>query len=166
MTVTAAALEPGDTTTVLVVVANEGDAKGTYEETLSVGDELLETLTATVAAGKTAEFEVTYAAGTAGTYNLTLGETEVVGQLVVSEPPTPEPTPSPTSEATAVPMTEPTATQTTGTPVSSLEAVATTVDDDGPQAGGISGGSAPGFGVIAVIVALLLVSLIALRRTK
>ena len=165
MTVTAAALEPGATTTVLVVVANEGDAKGTYEETLSVGDELLETLTATVAAGETAEFEVTHTAGTAGAYDLTLGETGVVGRLVVSEPPTPEPTPSPTSEATAVPMTEPTTVQTAGAPASSLEAVATTVDD-GSQAGGISGGSAPGFGVTAVIVALLLVSVIALRRTE
>jgi PGF-CTERM protein len=63
-------------------------------------------------------------------------------------------------------MTEPTTVQTAGAPASSLEAVATTVDGDGSQAGGISGGSAPGFGVTAVIVALLLVSVIALRRTE
>lgn len=164
---TTAALEPNETATVLLVVGNDGDASGTYEKPFYVGSELVETLTARVAAGETVRFAVNYTVGSAGTYNLTLGEDGVVGQLVVNEPPTPEPTPSPTPtpEPTAVATTQTDPTPSTPGSTADSEPTADT-DDTVPQAGGISGGTAPGFGITAVVVALLLISVVALRRSK
>jgi PGF-CTERM protein len=138
-------LSVGESTTVTATVENVGTATGSHTVALRRGDETTATRVVDLAPGETADVTFTLTPDGVGTYALHVDDVSV-GQVTVDE-----------ATATATPTH--TATRTsTPTPASASTAT------DAATATPTSDTSAPGFGAVVALLALLVAGLLARRR--
>ncbi|WP_227133060.1 VWA domain-containing protein [Halorubellus salinus] len=129
----------GDLVTASITVTNNGTRAQSYDATVSLDGESIETKFVEVPAGETITVPMSFVATDAGTYDLAVAGVDQ-GQLQVDPAPTTsEPT---TSEPTT---NEPTTTEPAG--------------DDA-----VADGSTPGFSIVVALVALIAAALLVARR--
>ncbi len=90
-----AEVDIGDTVTISAQVANTGDLEGTYQATLKIDDEVIETKEVTLAGGASQTVSFTTSVNTAGSYRLNVDD--LSGTFVVREADPPPPPPLPPS---------------------------------------------------------------------
>lgn len=142
----------GESATIEAVVENVGDEEGDHDLSLEIDDAGVATESVSLSGSETTTVGFEHVFETAGEFSVAVdGETAGVVTVEATEPTaTPTPTPTETPESTATPTETPTATPTE-TPVP------TGADDDEDT---------PGFGVPAVVVALLLLTMVAIVRRR
>lgn len=148
---------------VTVTVRNAGDSETTVRAILSVENETLRTRNLTLPPGARRQFTFRVLNGSdAGRYPFTLrvGNVTHRGELEMRTT-TVRMTPTP-SDPTVTPTPDPTPTQTrteTRTPTADVGTTTPAPDGNG------DGQSAPGFGAVLAVLAVLLAILVAIRRT-